>query len=230
MATQKSFVPSRSFKVMEDGICRHMNTPETRFLKNFVEDRKSIYTFSLFIKDIHRLIQLTSDDIERIEIAAVLTKRFLSQADWIVDSCPPPDPEKRVSINKLHSEPDDSFHISTFSWLPQGSNVHCHGTWSIVAILGNSTTGRELNYFWSRQDDGSKPNYAVIKPISKQILEPGDIIGFTSNAIHNIKSIVAVNPDNTEHPIPTLMFNLFGKFDFTKQYMFNPFDNTCTRY
>lgn len=228
MIGKKSLVEFRCFEVAADGVCRHMTNPKANLLSNFPS--RSVYTFNLFIEDINRLVRLTSDDVERIEIAAILTKRFLSQADWIVDSCPPPDLEKRVSINKLHSEPDDSFHIATFSWLPQGSNVHSHGTWSIVAILGDFTTGRELNYFWSRQDDGSKPNYAVIKPISKQILEPGDIIGFTSDAIHNIKSLPPVNYSGESKSNSTLMFNIFGTSNLNKQYMFNPFDNTYINY
>lgn len=130
----------------------------------------------------------------------------------------------------LDQEADYPFAINVFSWLPQKSLIHCHGTWSIVAFLGDSSFGREQNYFWHREDDGSKPGYAVVKPYSKEILEPGDIIGFTSGAIHNIMSISAENEDNPDNPKPTLTFNIFGKPNMEGRLRFNPFENTIENY
>ena len=148
----------------------------------------------------------------------------------MIDTCPPPDPETRSATKPLYRDPNSPFEVHVFSWLPQNSGIHSHGSWSIVAFLGDETTGRELNYFWTRFDDGAQPDYAVVKPISKQILEPGDIIGFTSDAIHNIKSISAENEPNPDKPKPTLMFNIFGERNSSRRYIFNPFKNTITNY
>ena len=220
-------VTHRNFEVTADGVCRPMQSPSIS-LDRF----PSRYPYSLcrFLHDLDTLVELTTDDLERIRVATILTRRFLEGASWLVNFCPPPDPEQRVAMKPLYSPPDSPFEVYVFSWLPQNSGVHSHGTWSIVALLGDGTTGRELNYFWTRFDDGTQPDHAVVKPISKQILEAGDIIGFTSDAIHNIKSISAEKEENLKQPTPTYMFNIFGESNPSKRYMFNPFDNSFSTY
>jgi predicted metal-dependent enzyme (double-stranded beta helix superfamily) len=227
MITLAKSLKLRNFEVRGDGTCREMESPSIS-LDNF--PLRHPYYFCRFLSDLDTLVELTSDDLERIRIATILTRRFLSQADWVIDTCPPPDPETRSATKPLYRDPNSPFEVHVFSWLPQNSGVHSHGSWSIVAFLGDETTGCELNYFWTRFDDGSQPEYAVVKPISKQILKPGDIVGFTSDAIHNIKSISAENELNIDNPKPTLMFNVFGERNPSRRYIFNPFENTVTNY
>jgi predicted metal-dependent enzyme (double-stranded beta helix superfamily) len=227
MVALNSSLKLRSFEVGADGICRQMKSPSINLDKFPL---RYPYYFCRFLNDLDTLIELTSDDLERIRVATILTRRFLSQANWVIDACPLPDPETHSATKPLYRDPNSPFEVHVFSWLPQNSGVHSHGSWSLVAILGDATTGRELNYFWTRFDDGSQPGYAVVKPISKQILEPGDIIGFTSDAIHNIKSISAENEENLENPKPTYMFNIFGDRNPSRRYIFNPFENTVTNY
>lgn len=217
----------RNFEVKADGICQPMENPSIS-LDKF--PHRSPYYFSRFLNDLDSLVESTSDDLEIIRIATILTRRFLSEASWIINMCPEPDPETFSAIHPLYRDPNCPFEVHVFSWLPQNSGVHSHGSWSIVAILGDTSNGRELNYFWSRFDDEKKDGYAIVKPVSKQMLEPGDIIGFTSDAIHNIKSLSAENEPNPNHPKPTLMFNIFGKRNPSGRYMFNPFENTFTNY
>jgi predicted metal-dependent enzyme (double-stranded beta helix superfamily) len=217
----------RNFEVGADGICRNMGTPSIDLDKFSL---RSPYYFSRFLHHLDTLIELTSDDLERIRVATFLTRYFLSQAQWVTDACPPGDLEKRAATKPLYRDPNSPFEVHVFSWLPQKSDVHSHGSWSIVAFLGDATAGRELNYFWRRFDDGTQSGHAVVKPMSKQILEPGDIIGFTADAIHNIKSISAENEPNLDNPKPTLMFNIFGDRNPSKRYLFNPFENTLKNY
>lgn len=224
MTSTELLLTSRNLEVQKDGICRNMNFPLSSLLNNFPFYHS--YSFDKFISDLNRLVNITSNDLERIRIATIITRRFLKQSPWIIDLCPSPDPEICAATRSLYSDPNSLFKINVFSWLPQTSNVHCHGTWSIVALLGNATTGRELNYFWNRLDNGLKPGHAVIKPVSKKILEAGDIIGFTSDAIHNIKSLPPKNIEGEQFSKPTLMFNIFGAPNLSKRYTFNPFDNT----
>lgn len=227
MEISTSLLKSRNFEVGADGVCRNMEQPSIDLDKFPL---RSPYSFCRFLNDLDTLTEITADDYERIRTATILSRRFLSQAEWVVNFCPDIESEKRAATKPLYKDPNSPFEVHVFSWLPQNSGVHSHGTWSIVAILGDATTGRELNYFWTRFDDQSKPDYAVVKPISKQILEAGDIIGFTADAIHNIKSISAENETNLEQPKPTFMFNIFGERNPSNRYEFNPFDNTLANY
>ncbi len=228
MISEELKIIPRNLKVNREGICNQMDFNSCQYLQYFSSQKE--YNFQSFIDDINKLLELTCDDLAIIRIATILTRRFLENTPQLVDLCPPPDPEICVATKCLYKESNSKFRVNVFSWLPQNSNVHCHGSWSIVAFLGDATTGRELNYFWRREDDGSNPTQAVVKPVSKEILEAGDIIGFTSDAIHNIKSLPPKNINGYQSDKPTLMFNIFGEPNPAQQYLFNPFDHTCKNY
>ena len=228
MISENAKVIPRDLEVDSEGLCNEMDLNSCQYLKHFPWQEN--YRFKNLVDDINTLLDLTDDDLERIRIATVLTRRFLDNTPQLADLCPPPDPEIRVSTECLYRESNSKFRINIFSWLPQHSNVHCHGSWSIVAFLGDATTGRELNYFWRREDDGSIPEKAVVKPISKKMLEAGDIIGFTSDAIHNIKSLPSQKIKENQSNKPTLMFNIFGEDNPDSQLLFNPFDHTYKYY
>jgi hypothetical protein len=89
MITLAKFLKLRNFEVRGNGTCRQMESPSISL------DKCHPYYFCRFLSDLDTLVELTSDDLERIRIATILTRRFLSQADWVIDTCPPPDPETR---------------------------------------------------------------------------------------------------------------------------------------
>ena len=212
---------------MGDGICRPMHPPSKELIDRF--PYKKPYRLYRFLSDLDELVDMVPNDLQRIGVAAVLTRRFLSQdsSSWIFEACPEPDPENLSSAHCLYKEPGYPFIIMLTSWLPQCSPVHNHANWSIVACLGDETTGWEENYFWTRLDDGSQHGYAEVKLVSKEILKPGDIIGFTPDAIHNIRSISA---KGVASPKPTYLFNIFGETDLNNRYKFNPFNKTLENF
>lgn len=205
-----------TIEVAGDGQYHSMGTPSS-ILHRFLT--RCPYRFYRFLSDLDDMVENIPDDLERVRIGSVLFKRFLSQADWITKVLPVPDPETRSTAKVLYDEPGYPFAVQIMAWLPQDSPVHCHANWSLVAFLGGEMAGYEENTFWSRQDDGSKPDYAYIEPISQTILKPGDVVGFTSDAIHSIRSI----PGNYgEQSKPTYTFNIFGETDFAKRLQFDP--------
>lgn len=224
VTTSHPCLQQRNFEVTADGLSRPMGSPPSS-LSLFPLRRP--YRLYRYLSDLDDLVESVSDDLERIRIATVLTRHLLAQATWITQLCPVPDPERRASVNCLYGEPGYPLIIQIVAWLPQASPVHNHANWSIVAFLGDETAGCEENIFWSRQDDGSKPGHAIIKPVTKQILRPGDIVGFTPDAIHSIQSIPA---ENVEEPKPTYTFNIFGETDFNQRYEFDPVNNTLKNF
>lgn len=179
------------------------------------------YRFCRFLCDLEDLVEAVLDDCDRIRIATILTQRLLTQASWIFESCPSPNTTKGLSIRRLYREPGYPFTIKTVTWIPGGqSPVHNHAAWSIVAILGDGTCGREKNQFWRRQDDGSKSGYAHLQPTSQKTLKPGDILGLMPDAIHSVNQISAINSQK-----PTYTFNIYGKADLKHRYVFDPATN-----
>lgn len=220
MVTSNAFLQGHNFEVTADGKCLPLGS-----LPPSIEQfpLRHPYRFYRFLSDLDDLVESVTDDLERIRIAAVLTRHFLKQATWLNEFCPLPDPEQRVVGKSLYGEPGYPFIAQVVSWLPQRSPVHNHSNWSIVGFLGDETAGYEHNTFWSREDDGSKEGFAIVKKVSQQILKPGDIVGFTPDAIH---SIISIPGEKGKESKPTFTFNIFGETDLSQRYEFDPVNNT----
>ncbi|MEQ8972582.1 MAG: cupin [Coleofasciculus sp. C1-SOL-03] len=224
MVNYNTFLHGYNLEVKADGKCSPMGSPPAT-LGQF--PLRHPYRFYRFLCDLDDLVESVSDDLERIRIAAVLTRHFLTQATWITETCPVPDQDQRVAGKSLYGEPGYPFIIQVVAWLPQRSPVHNHANWSIVGYLGDEMAGCEHNSFWCRQDDGLKKGHAIIKKASQQILKPGDIIGFTPDAIHSIVSIPCEKGIDSK---PTYTFNIFGETDFSQRYEFDPLNNTLKKF
>ena len=57
---------------------------------------------------------------------------------------------------------------------------HDHGIWCVNAAI----SGREVNRFYRRTDDGSRAGYATIEPIGEVMVEPGHGMAMADHAIH----------------------------------------------
>lgn len=208
-----SLLYSTHLEVGADGICLPMQSPLSG-LTQFPQ--RQPYRFCRFLCDLEDLVETISSDRDRIQIATQLVQRLLTQATWIFEACPEPDPDKGLAIRRLYREPGYPFTVKIVSWLPgTTSPVHNHGAWSIVAILGDGTCGQEENQFWQRQDDGSRPEYAQLQPASQRTLKPGDILGLMPDAIHSVRQVSVAQR-------PTYTFNVYGKADLKRRFVFDP--------
>ena len=91
------------------------------------------------------------------------------------------------------------------AWAPGSqSKIHNHATWGIVAMVG----GQEQNLFWKQSEQDPK----IITEVGAQVLYPGDIIGFTPNAVHRVA------PMGDE---ATVSFNLYGVTDRKSRYQYD---------
>lgn len=181
------------------------------------------YRLYRFLSDLDDLVDTVKSDRERLRIAAVLVRHLLSETSWIAEACLPPDPDLGWSVNYLYDEPGYPFTIQSVSWMPgESSPVHNHATWSIVAIVGDETSGQEENTFWTREDKGDREGYAEVVQTGQRILKPGDILTLMPAAIHSVK---AVSPD--DNPQPTRTFNVYGLTDLERRLEFDPATQTC---
>ncbi len=91
--------------------------------------------------------------------------------------------------------------------------IHNHGTWGIVALMP-----------WSRPQPavaGRPDSPDRIAPAHEIILNPGDIVALTADAIHS---------DEPLGDEPTISFNLNGVTNFQQRYQFDPDQQTAQRF
>lgn len=174
---------------------------------NFPETPYRLYRFLTDVEDILGEIQ---GDRAIIQAITPLVRRLLTSSTWIQLSGLEPDPDLGWAVQTLYDEPDFPLTVQLVSWLPhQVSSIHNHGAWGIVAIID----GVEKNQFWRRAGDRN-PN--KIEFVGDRILSAGEIIGFTSEAIHSIEALE-----------PTISFNLYGETKYDRRFEFNVEDSSA---
>jgi predicted metal-dependent enzyme (double-stranded beta helix superfamily) len=70
--------------------------------------------------------------------------------------------------------------------------------------------GQQKNVFWKRQPSTDFPDQ--IEKVGEKIIKEGEIISFTSDAIHHIE---AVGEE------PSFTFNLYGETNAANRFQFN---------
>ena len=121
-----------------------------------------------------------------------------------------------TSILSLYEELGFPLTIQIEKMLPAKTcSVHNHGTWGIVAVL----SGEQKNIFWQRKPS---PEYQdKIEKTEEKILRSGEIISFTSEAIHSVEAVGEK---------PTITLNLYGETDGNKRFMFDPINHQAKHF
>lgn len=174
------------------------------------------YRLYRFLTDIEDIIDRTSDERQRLAQIRPLVRRLLTSSDWLQGEYLEPDLTTGWSVVTLYDEIDFPLTIQTVAWQPgRVSPIHNHATWGIVALI----SGTEKNITWKRSGDREYPD--KIEPVAETILEAGDIISFTPDAIHNIEAI--------SEEI-TVSFNIYGKTDYQKRFKFDRLTNSAENF
>ena len=189
---------NHDWHVDNQSICQSI--PQGASSKEIVSPYR-LYRFLTQLDDI--LLANESDELRLAEIR-ILVRDFLNESPWMMMQCPTPDPKRGWAVTKLYDDTDYPLTIQLVSWNPgMLSSIHNHGAWGLVAILD----GEERNRFWQPQDVGQPMVQA-----EETILQPGEIITFMPNAIHQVE---ALGDD------PVLSFNLYGETDFKARFKYN---------
>lgn len=84
------------------------------------------------------------------------------------------------------------------SLLPGKSTLpHNHETWAIISAV----EGQEINYVYTRHDEGREPGFTTLHLEREVIVQPGTSISFLGDDLHGIK---------VEGEQATLHFHLYG--------------------
>lgn len=172
--------------------------------KDSIEAAVSPYRLYRFLTQLDDILLLHRDDALRLAEIRTLVRSFLNESPWLMMQCPAPDPRRGWGVTKLYDEADYPLTVQLVSWSPgMASPIHNHGAWGLVAILD----GQERNRFWQPQAPGQPMVQA-----SEATLEPGDLITFMPNSIHQIEAL---------GDEPVLSFNLYGETDFDRRFHYD---------
>ena len=184
----------------------------------FSSDLFSEKTYRLyrFLTELEDTINNYQNEEEILKIMIPKVRKLLIQSEWIQFEYTLPNPEIGWSVNTLYDEPDFPLTIQMVTWLPgQVSPIHNHATWGIVAII----SGTEKNSFWQKYS--TPDSDCAIEYTKEKVLSPGDTIGFTSDAIHQVEVV---------GDEPVVSFNIYGITDYSSRYEFDPVKHIATNF
>lgn len=174
------------------------------------------YRLYRFLTDLEDVLHNVSDDGDRLKAIMPLVRHLLTSSYWLQMEYDQPSPKTGWSVKTLYREPEYPLTVQMVAWKPgTASPIHNHGTWGIVALID----GIEKNRFWKRSPTAKFPG--KLELVGEQTLLPGEIIGFTSGAVHNVESI---------GDEPTVSFNIYGETDYPQRYQFDTTKHTAKNF
>jgi predicted metal-dependent enzyme (double-stranded beta helix superfamily) len=200
--------------VREDGKCSLCKSVHEW---NLLAEEYRLYRFLTEVEDLIRLAAVEGIDEENSLSGLRMLVRKLVLNCYTIKTClPEPNQETGVSVVTLYDELGLPLTIQTEMNLPgTTSSVHNHGTWGIVMVL----QGKQQNTFWKRDPTDIFPH--KINRVGERIIELGEIISFTTDAIHSIQAV------GNE---PTVTFNLYGETYGNKRFQFDPVNHTAKHF
>ncbi|ACK72986.1 cupin 2 domain-containing protein [Gloeothece citriformis PCC 7424] len=193
--------------VTDNGNCDKCPAPKLWDLLT-ERDNYRLYRFLTELEDIMTEAEERGhSEAEFLPLLRRLVRKLILKSYWVTTQTPQLNQDEKIGLNMLYDEPGFPITIQT-EIMAQGSytSIHNHGTWGVVATL----KGQSKNIFWKRVPTPEYPD--KIEPVGEQILLPGEIISFTTEAIHSVEAI---------GDEPTITFNLYGDTNASKRFEFD---------
>ncbi|WP_119260968.1 cupin [cyanobacterium endosymbiont of Rhopalodia gibberula] len=201
--------------VTENGNCLGFDSPREWDLLSKTNPYR-LYRFLEELEDILNQGEMTNQKEKNLlkSIRRVVRKLILN-VYWVKTIIPDPCPKTGTALSLLYDEPGFSLTLQTEIMLPgTTTSIHNHGTWGVVATL----RGQQKNSFWKRLPTSEVSN--KLQKVEEKILRPGDIISFTSNAIHQVEAI---------GDEPTFTLNLYGE-TISNRFNFDPITHQAHKF
>lgn len=178
----------------------------------------SAYSIAELVADLKQICAQTRDERDILRRARPLALRAArAKGSWLTPRMCEADREQGFGVHLLHEEPDHTLAIFAVSWLPgRGIPPHDHGTWALVA----GVDGPEMNGFFERIDDRSRPGHAQLKEVDEKVFGEGEDVAMPTGGIHPVRN---------EIDKVTLSLHIYGKhINFTGRSQFDPEKRTET--
>ena len=156
------------------------------------------------------------DEVSCLPKIRLLVRQFITNSYWLQTQEPEPCEKTGISVTLLYDELGFPLTVQTVKFMPGTiSTIHNHGTWGIIAVL----KGKEKNTFWKRSPD--QKNKYKIELVGEQVLQPGDLISLSSDAIHSVEVV---------GDEPTFTFNIYGETKSSERFEFDPVAQTAKKF
>ncbi len=171
---------------------------------------KPAASLTRLVEALHRVTGETADAGTIVNALSGPVGEAARAKDWVEERYFKCDPDQGFGVHLLHEEPDHSLAVLAVAWLPgRSAPVHDHGTWAVVG----GVAGVERNRHWRRTDDGTRPGYAEVREIGKDLIGPGEVLPMLPGAIHSVSN---------ETDGITLSLHVYGKHpNFTERSQFD---------
>src|SRR5689334_15512671 len=148
--------------------------------KSHVREDAMAYDLDQFIADCRTTLSRDPGPAGRQQVLQNL-ERLIRNADFVAKHCGDDQP---TGIKVLYEDPKLGFQVlSHVMGKARLSPPHDHGaSWAIYGQAKQYTDMIE----WAREDDGSDPKHAKLKPVKKYRLNPGQAGIYQDGAIHSI--------------------------------------------
>lgn len=174
------------------------------------------YRFHRFLTEIEDVLDAAVDEADCLPQLCLIVRRLITNSYWIQTQTAPVNPETGTGVNMLYDEIGYPLTVQITKTEPGiRSPIHNHGNWGIVAVL----KGEEKNTFWQRTPEPQFPD-RIVGTASVTLL-PGDMIGFTPNAIH---SVMVTGEE------PAITFSIYGETYHSKRFEFDPIFHTAKNF
>ncbi len=152
-----------------------------------------------FLQKVRVIHQRDVDRAALAEIVALLEGLAERRDLFNFDTFPAPVPGQGSTAFRYRLNDDgDTPTLYLNSLLPGKSTLpHNHETWAIISAV----EGQEINYVYTRDDEGREPGYTTLHLEKEVVVQPGTSIAFLGDDLHGIR--VAGEQ-------PTLHFHLYG--------------------
>ncbi len=192
----------RDWAIVENGQCQACSTPREWDLL------ETPYRFHRFLTQLEDALREATHSRDCLPVIRHLVRKLVLNSYWLHTQHPNLETLTAVTIQNLYDEIGYPLTVQTDTYpLGATSSVHNHGTWAVVAIL----RGQEKNTFWQRAPTQQFKDKVVL--VGEKIFSPGDVIGFTPGAIHQIEAV-----GNG----PLVTFNLYGETHRKARFEFDP--------
>ncbi|ERN40231.1 putative metal-dependent enzyme of the double-stranded beta helix superfamily [Rubidibacter lacunae KORDI 51-2] len=174
------------------------------------------YRLYRFLSDLEDILAQEPDDRQRLQAILPRVRTLLNSSYWLQMEFDPPSPRTGWAVRFLYRDHEFPLTLQMVTWAPgQVSPIHNHASWGAIALIA----GQERNRIWKRSPTADARDR--IEPVGEVVLNPGDVIGLTPEAIHSVEVL------GNE---PTISFNLYGVTNFQKRFEFDRERGTAKLY
>ncbi|ACB51695.1 unknown [Crocosphaera subtropica ATCC 51142] len=201
-------MPQQDWLIQDDGECLSFPSPRQWDLLSATTSYR-LHRFLTELDDVINEAEMSQQpETEYLPTLRCLVRKLLLNVYWISQEIPTPSTATGTEVKLLYDEPGYPLTLQTEIMLPGTcTTIHNHGTWGVVATL----QGQQNNTFWKPVPTSEYPQN--IEKVGEQVFQTGDIISFTTEAIH------CVEATGNE---PTVTLNLYGDTHASKRFKFDP--------